>query len=236
MDVFCWNVRGINRHSRQRFVRRWVHSNNLLLGSFLETHVAEANVTSVLASTLPDWRVYANYCCSELGRIWVVWDPAVSVLVLKKTDQLMLCNVKLPNVSRSFIVTFVYGRNTELERRDLWDDIYQLASSNLLRDAPWVLMGDFNQIIFANEHYSIIPSILPVRGMEEFHTCLQDNDLVDIPSRAPSSHGPTIRIIIQLSGSWTGLLPMENGCHPSQVLWLFLILQVIRIIRLVYYH
>ncbi|CAL9222663.1 unnamed protein product, partial [Arabidopsis halleri] len=74
-----------------RVVRSWIASNNLLVGGFLETHVMEDNAPSVLASTLPGWRMDSNYCCFELGRIWIVWDPSVSVLVFKRTDQLVIC-------------------------------------------------------------------------------------------------------------------------------------------------
>lgn len=98
-------------------VRSWVASNSLLVGSFLETHVSEDNASSVLASTLPGWRSDNNYSFSALGRIWVVWHPSVSVVVFKKSDQLILCSIKLPNVVRSFVIAFVYGRNTPAARR-----------------------------------------------------------------------------------------------------------------------
>lgn len=72
MRVFCWNIRGLNSHGRKSMVRSWIASNNLLVGSFLETHVFEANASAVLASVLPGWRSDNNYCSSELGRIWLV--------------------------------------------------------------------------------------------------------------------------------------------------------------------
>lgn len=183
IKVFCWNVRGLNSQTRQRAVSSWISTNNLLVGCLLETRVSEANATTVLAYTLPGWRMDSNYCCSELGRIWVVWDPSISVLVFKKSDQMILCCVQLPNVLRSFAVAFVYGRNTEIERRPLWEDISTLARSSPISFTPWVLMGDFNQIAAVNEHYSIIQSTIPLRGLEEFQSYLRDNDLQDIPSR-----------------------------------------------------
>lgn len=183
MTVFCWNVRGLNSRSRQRSVRSWITSNNLLVGSFLETRVGEDNANSVLASTLPGWRMDSNYCCSELGRIWIVWNPSVSVLVFMKTDQLVLCSVRIPNINQSFAIAFVYGRNTEIERRSLWEDISWLADTSPLCYTPWILVGDFNQIAATGEHYSIINSTLPLRGMEDFQNCIAENDLVDLPSR-----------------------------------------------------
>ncbi|XP_019085542.1 PREDICTED: uncharacterized protein LOC104749154 [Camelina sativa] len=44
-------------------------------------------------------------------------------------------------------------------------------------------MGDFNQILSADEHYSVIPYTLLLPGMSEFRGCLEDNELSDMPSR-----------------------------------------------------
>ncbi|KAG7581859.1 Reverse transcriptase zinc-binding domain [Arabidopsis suecica] len=46
-----------------------------------------------------------------------------------------------------------------------------------------MILGDFNQIVFANEHYSVLPHDLPLSGMSEFHDCLVSNELQDMPSR-----------------------------------------------------
>lgn len=44
-------------------------------------------------------------------------------------------------------------------------------------------MGDFNQILTATEHFSLLPYDLPVRGMEEFQQCLQQSYLSDLDIR-----------------------------------------------------
>lgn len=183
MTIFCWNIRGLNSPSRQRVVRSFIASNKLLVGGILETHVAEENATSVLAATLPGWRMENNYCCSELGRIWLVWDPSVSVLVFKKSEQMILCSIKVPDVASSFAAAFVYGKNTDIERRLLWEDISFLAPSSPLCDTPWLLMGDFNQIASTSEHFSINPSSFSLSGLDDFQSCLRDNDLADLPCR-----------------------------------------------------
>ncbi|CAE6062902.1 unnamed protein product [Arabidopsis arenosa] len=143
----------------------------------------EANAASVLAATLPGWRMECNYCCSELGRIWLVWDPSVSVLVFKKSEQMILCSVKVPNIANSFAAAFVYGKNTDGERRLLWEEINSLSPSSPLKVSPWLLLGDFNQIAATSDHFSVIPSSFSLRGLDDFQDCLRDNDLVDIPSR-----------------------------------------------------
>ncbi|XP_020881895.1 uncharacterized protein LOC110228556 [Arabidopsis lyrata subsp. lyrata] len=154
-----------------------------MVGGILKTHVAEENAASVLAATLPGWRMENNYCCLELGRIWLVWDPSVSVLVFKKSEQMILCSIKVPEVATSFVAAFVYGKNTVIERRLLWEEISLLAHTSPLCDTPWVLMGDFNQIAETTEHFSIIPSSFSLSGLDDFQGCLRDNDLNDLPSK-----------------------------------------------------
>ncbi|KAG7561138.1 Reverse transcriptase zinc-binding domain [Arabidopsis thaliana x Arabidopsis arenosa] len=207
-------------HPRQRVVRSWIASNKLLVGGFLETHVAEENAASVLASTLPGWRMDNNYCCSDLGRIWIVWDPSVSVLVFKKSQQMILCSIRLPGSSLSFAAAFVYGLNTELERRFLWDEISSIANTSPLCFTPWILLGDYNQIAATSEHYSVNHSSFSLRGIEDFQDCLRDNDLADIPNRGVfytwSNHqldNPIIRKLDRAvgNGEWFILFPTATA-------------------------
>ncbi|CAA0382872.1 unnamed protein product [Arabidopsis thaliana] len=183
MKFFCWNVRGLNSISRQRSIRSWVGANKPLFGSLLETHVSEDNASRVLSSTLPGWRLEANYSAAENGHIWVVWDPSISVICLKKSAQLMPCGVHVPATSQSFAVAFVYAYNTIIQRRSLWDDISSISQNSPARSSPWILLGDFNQIVAADEHFSVIPHALPLSGMIDFHNCIVDNDLSELSSR-----------------------------------------------------
>lgn len=183
MKFFSWNVRGFNHSSRQLCVKNLISNNGPLIGGILETRVEEENASGILHSTFPGWNYECNYEFAELGRIWVVWDPALSVFIYKKSAQYILCGVFDPASASYFTVAFIYAFNTEGERRDLWRDISTLSANPLLRNSPFVLTGDFNQILNAEEHYSIAPYDLPVRGMEEFRSCLESNSLTDLSSR-----------------------------------------------------
>lgn len=92
-------------------------------------------------------------------------------------------SIRLPGSNVSFAAAFVYGKNTELDRRLLWEEISRLAFSSPLCITPWLLLGDFNQIAETSEHFSVNHSFVPLRGIEDFQDCLRDNNLSDIPSR-----------------------------------------------------
>lgn len=183
MKLFSWNIRGLCGSGRQRVVRSWLQSLGLSVGVLLETHVQEENLGSVLGSVAPGWRFDHNYSEASGGRIWLLWSQAVSVVVYKRTDQLILCGVLDPATGTSCSVAFVYARNTEAERRELWKDLVSLSNNPLVAAAPLVVLGDFNQILTAAEHFSLFPYDLPVRGMEEFQLCLSESCLADLDIR-----------------------------------------------------
>lgn len=62
------------------------------VGDFIETHLRKEVVETVINSVVPGWRFESNHIKISGGRILLVWDSAISVLVLL-TDQIMLCSV-----------------------------------------------------------------------------------------------------------------------------------------------
>ena len=149
----------------------------------METHVREENASSIIQSVVPGWRFDENYQHSERGRIWVVWDPSVSLIVYKRSAQAITCGVFDRASNVLFIVVFVYALNTAIQKRDLWTEIEDTCNLPVVKNLPTLVLGDFNQILTADEHYSINPFTLPVRGMEEFQECLSRSDLVDLEAR-----------------------------------------------------
>lgn len=93
-----------------------------------------------------------NYEYSPIGRLWLVWDPMVSLVVYSKSLQQITCGVLLSEISRSFTVTFVYASNLRTVRRDLWIALQALGNNNNLVNSPWLVAGDFNQTLKASEH------------------------------------------------------------------------------------
>lgn len=174
MKSFCWNVRGLNGSTRKLAVKRWVLSNRPLIGGFLETHVAQNNIGSVLNEVVPGWNFSVNYSDeAENGRIVVAWDPLLAVIIYLKTPQLVLCGVTNPSSGQSFTVAFVYARNTREERFPLWSLIKELAAKPSVSNSPWLLLGDFNQVLSLSEAYSLHPFSISLRGMSDFQDCLR---------------------------------------------------------------
>lgn len=80
-----------------------------------------------------------------------------------------------------FIITFVYGLNTSVERRSLWEDLVKI--SGLIGDVPWTVCGDFNVFLHleeatgGNAHWT--------SGNSEFKDCILHLGLTDLRSVGP---------------------------------------------------
>ncbi|XP_013601510.1 PREDICTED: uncharacterized protein LOC106308956 [Brassica oleracea var. oleracea] len=180
MDIFCWNVRGFNDKTKRRGFRKWLRLNKPIFGGLLETHVGPPKAASLINRVFPGWHFECNYEFSDLGKIWLLWHPSVSVSVLQKSLQCITCSVKLPFVSTELAVTFVYDSNDRKIRRDLWSDLCFLSSSPSITQRPWTVLGDFNQILDPS-HHSKAAVISSSRGMRDFLTCIISTDLSDLP-------------------------------------------------------
>lgn len=108
-----------------------------------------------------------NYESHYNGRIWVRWNPYFwNVDIIFVSSQVIHCKVQqLNNNSPEFLVSFVYGMNTIIERRDLWKELVTLTSSTY-----WCLLGDFNVIKSLDETDRVDDSW--DSGMEDFKECV----------------------------------------------------------------
>lgn len=89
------------------------------------------------------------------------------------------CCVKLPHQSVELGISFVYGSNCKKERRLLWEELEAAACSPQFSGLPWIIMGDFNEIISSTEH-SKADQFSSRRGMRDFSECLNRCSLADL--------------------------------------------------------
>ncbi|XP_010549577.1 PREDICTED: uncharacterized protein LOC104820715 [Tarenaya hassleriana] len=184
MKIFCWNVRGLNGTCKQRNVKNWIESHRPLIGGIVETRIREElEARRVAQSLFPGWSIISNYSSAILGRILIAWDPALSVVVYSSTAQIITCGVYELSSGRYVTISFVYGRNTSIERRELWDEISQIACNSLVEHNPWLLLGDFNQILQPADHFSDKYPFNPHSGMYDFQNCLGTSGLFDLNGR-----------------------------------------------------
>lgn len=132
-------------------------------------------------STFGGWSFCCNYEFAELGRIWVVWDPSVSLTIHSKSSQMITCSVKLPQSTSEIIISFVYGLNSKTGRQQLWEELKGIARDQIVFDKPWAVLGDFNQILNPDEKSNGSTRIS--RGISDFRDCVDYAGLFDLTIR-----------------------------------------------------
>ncbi|XP_019087344.1 PREDICTED: uncharacterized protein LOC109127245 [Camelina sativa] len=166
-------------------VRDWVKRGNFQFGCILETRVKETKAAAILASVFPDWSYLTNYTFNRRGRIWVVWNSSVRLTPCYTSSQVITCSVLLEGAEKEFFVSFVYAANGVDDRKVLWEDLKFHQDSPLFRNKPWMVFGDFNEILKADEHslFDIQPMVSP--GMRDFQEVVQHCSFSDLQSHGP---------------------------------------------------
>lgn len=168
MSDFFWNVRGFNKSTKHGVVRSWINQFSLQFGCLIETRVKEQKAMRTVSSVFRDWSYLSNYEYNHLGRIWIIWGPSVRMTPCFKSGKLITCSVLMDGSEEEFFCSFIYASNVVEERKELWEDLKNHQNSPMFRSKPWLIFGDFNEILDIEEHsdHTRSPTI-PV-GMRDF--------------------------------------------------------------------
>ncbi|XP_050220840.1 uncharacterized protein LOC126671160 [Mercurialis annua] len=141
-----WNIRGLNNPLKQSEIASLIRRNKLSVVGIVETRVSHAqfdNVWKKFGNKLPNWGILHNYCCSDMGRVWIIYNKdMVNIQAIKMHSQFIHCQLDCDGIS--FMCTFVYGSYVAHDRIDLWN---QLNGISLNINLPWIILGDFNAVI-----------------------------------------------------------------------------------------
>ncbi|XP_070056929.1 uncharacterized protein [Nicotiana tomentosiformis] len=100
------------------------------------------------------------------GQIWLFFDAVVEWELVEDTEQQVTVRVFHHDLGQHMMMTFVYAKCSAIERLDLWDHLYYLASD---MELPWLVGGDFNVILHEDEKIGGLPIHPP--EYEDFAFC-----------------------------------------------------------------
>lgn len=144
MIIASWNMRGMGSPLKHRYLAKFISDQKVSIAALLETKLNLVNLVSLMRKKFVDWDFVHNLDHCSTGRIVVLWKKdRVSMEVLHASSQLIHCRILCKISSQSFVVSFVYGLHSIVNRRPLWESIISLGSEPSF---PWMVLGDFNSI------------------------------------------------------------------------------------------
>ncbi|XP_019237102.1 PREDICTED: uncharacterized protein LOC109217316 [Nicotiana attenuata] len=92
------------------------------------------------------------------GKIWLFVDTTVEWELVDYTEQQVTVRVFQHDLRQHMMMSFVYAKCSAMERLELWDHLYYIASDMKL---PWLVGGDFNVILHEDEKIGGLALHLP---------------------------------------------------------------------------
>ncbi|KAL6576888.1 hypothetical protein OROMI_011164 [Orobanche minor] len=72
---------------------------------------------------------FHSVCANVSNHIWLFTETDTRIQILKNTEQMLHVEVNCSSIPTVFLLTVVYGRNTKIQRRDLWDDLLSVSQN-----------------------------------------------------------------------------------------------------------
>lgn len=148
--------------------------------AILESHVEISKLFSICKSVFKRWEWTSNGSqCSKGTRITIGWDSdMLDVMILNQSDQVIHAIITVKSDGKKRYCSFVYADNNDIIRRDLWQSI--MYHKVVVKDNPWVIMGDFNSALNVEDKYMGTSTI--TTGMLDFNECVEQAEVFDINS------------------------------------------------------
>ena len=171
---------GICNSDMQKDVKKFIANEKLSICTVIETHLKEKQIKKVCDFIYGDWNWYSNMKESDKGcRIIIGWNQAeVNVMPLHSSHLAILCAIENRENGQQFFCRFVYAANTGRERKVLWNNLKRYKS--LVKNRPWVLMGDWNVSLHNGDHSE--GGSCKTNDMIDFQECLDHIEVEDINS------------------------------------------------------
>lgn len=141
--IIAWNCRGAGSRIALRHLILLVRTQNPDILILEETRVSSRYIDQITAQT----RFTASIVSEAYGfsgGIWILWDKDQVDLDLIELDEQIISVVVCSPHQRPWLLSAIYASPNPLFRQDLWD---YLRDMGYVVNIPWLLLGDFNQVL-----------------------------------------------------------------------------------------
>ncbi|KAK9734769.1 hypothetical protein RND81_04G162300 [Saponaria officinalis] len=174
MNLLCYNCRGLGNNSAVVRLGKLLRREAADVVVLIETKLSGFEMEGIRDRIRQFEGVYADSNGRSAG-LAILWKEGISVEVISSTSHHLDVKIKGLFGEREWRLTGFYGWADTEEKRLSWQLLRDIKGySNL----PWLVIGDFNQILFEEEKRGSAPR--SQRDMDDFREALDDCGLKDI--------------------------------------------------------
>lgn len=161
MKLLSWNCQGLGSPLTIRHLKRMQSLHAPVLMFLSETKNYYPRVSKIVTDLGFDSLTTVDPTGRGGGGLAMVWKNCIDLTVLHESSNFIDCFVRMGPVS--FFLTGVYGDPIKERRARVWETISSFACD---RNQPWLLFGDFNDIVGQHEkvgggfEWSLLSAIL----------------------------------------------------------------------------
>ena len=177
MTILFWNVRGAVSSDCKRNIKELVRSHKIEILIIAEPRISDRKADRVIRSLRFDGHAKVD-AVGFSGGIWVLWKNSIgTVQVFEMGGQFLTIIITSPDKIKWGLMA-VYASPAEVTRKFLWNYLQEFSDFDGL---PWIIIGDFNQILSHEEKQGGNPE--PLRRIEEFHRTVVTRKLIDLDAQ-----------------------------------------------------
>ncbi|KAL5720793.1 hypothetical protein ACHQM5_013428 [Ranunculus cassubicifolius] len=177
--ILSWNCRGMGTTLAIRSLKDLIGRANPDIICLSETKVGEKRMEKIRKQLKWENMIVVN-AEGRSGGLAILWKAGVDIQILHSTKNHITSKFTEPQNPMSTTInywyfTFVYGHPIAWKRKLVWDELR--AFSNVI-DGAWLLLGDFNAILRADEKMGGNGTLH--NSLVEFNDLVNDLGLVDL--------------------------------------------------------
>ncbi|KAA3461526.1 reverse transcriptase [Gossypium australe] len=174
MKIISWNVRGLGSPRATRGLRNFLKQQHPQMVFLMETKIDRKRMEKVRmrCGFSNGIDIDAN---GTRGGLSLAWKEDLSVTLKSFSSSHIDVMVKDGNLDADSRFTGFYGSPYGSNKDDSWNLLRQLGED---KNHPWLVCGDFNEILYSTEKRGGIPR--EERKMESFREALEECQLEDM--------------------------------------------------------
>ena len=218
MNILLWNCRGALNPDFKRRIFEMAINHKPAIMVITETRVGGDRAERIIAD-LPFDGFITTDTIGYAGGLWVLWNKEEAVVTrVAVTEQEIHATVKVCHSNLNWFISAIYASPRLAERRLVWSNLIEIAK---LHNYPWLMLGDFNEVLSGEEKFGGNP--INLNRALEFKECLDNCNFLDLGFAGPkytwTNKRPVSSLILERidrcfgNPSWRMLYPEATVTH-----------------------